>query len=59
MAVELVLAIVANLIVFLALLALVDSVIGYMGGLIGQNNWSFEVRRMLILLKVNTLALIY
>jgi nucleoside permease NupC len=44
MAVELVLAIVANLIVFLALLALLDSVIFYMGSLIGYPGWSFEVK---------------
>lgn len=43
MAVELVLAIVANLIVFLALLALFDSILGWMGELVGQPGWSFEV----------------
>ncbi|KAI6229908.1 Sodium/nucleoside cotransporter [Aphelenchoides fujianensis] len=42
-AVELVTAILANLIVFLALLAFIDSVIGYMGGLVGQEGWSFEL----------------
>lgn len=46
MAVELVLAIVANLIVFLALLALLDSVLGWMGELVGQPGWSFEVSRV-------------
>uniref|UniRef100_A0A914Y9R1 Concentrative nucleoside transporter C-terminal domain-containing protein n=1 Tax=Panagrolaimus superbus TaxID=310955 RepID=A0A914Y9R1_9BILA len=43
MAVELVMAIVANLIVFLALLAFIDNVIGWTGSLIGYNDWSFEL----------------
>lgn len=43
MAVELVLAIVANLIVFLALLALVDAVVSYFGGLVGYPEWNFEL----------------
>ncbi|CAK5089325.1 unnamed protein product [Meloidogyne enterolobii] len=42
MAVQLVVAIIANLIVFLALLALVNSVLGWMGELVGQHGWSFE-----------------
>lgn len=42
-AVELVVAIVANLLVFLALLAFLDSVIGYLGELVGQNGWNLEV----------------
>ena len=37
-------AIVANLIVFLALLAFLDAAIDYVGQLIGQEGWSFEVR---------------
>jgi nucleoside permease NupC len=48
MAVELVLAIVANLIVFLALLALLDSLMGWMGELVGQPGWSFEANTYLI-----------
>nr|CAD2126486.1 unnamed protein product [Meloidogyne enterolobii] len=43
MAVQLVVAIIANLIVFLALLALVNSVLGWMGELVGQHGWSFEL----------------
>jgi len=42
MAIQLVVAIIANLIVFLALLALLDSVLGWMGELVGQQGWSFE-----------------
>jgi nucleoside permease NupC len=42
MAVELVLAILANLVVFLALLALMDSVLAWMGELVGMEGWSFE-----------------
>ncbi|GMR36878.1 hypothetical protein PMAYCL1PPCAC_07073 [Pristionchus mayeri] len=42
-AVELVMAIVANLIVFLALLAFLDSCIEYIGELIGYSGWSFEL----------------
>ncbi|KAL7076747.1 hypothetical protein ACQ4LE_003557 [Meloidogyne hapla] len=42
MAVELVVAIIANLIVFLALLALLNSFLGWMGELVGQQGWSFE-----------------
>ncbi|GMT15019.1 hypothetical protein PFISCL1PPCAC_6316 [Pristionchus fissidentatus] len=42
-AVELVMAIVANLIVFLALLAFLDATIEYCGELIGQPGWSFEM----------------
>uniref|UniRef100_A0A7E4VBD1 Sodium/nucleoside cotransporter n=1 Tax=Panagrellus redivivus TaxID=6233 RepID=A0A7E4VBD1_PANRE len=42
MAVELVMAILANLIVFLALLAFLDSTIAYCGNLIGQDGWSLE-----------------
>ncbi|CAK5035191.1 unnamed protein product [Meloidogyne enterolobii] len=42
MAVQLVVAIIANLIVFLALLALLNSVLGWMGELVGQQGWSFE-----------------
>ncbi|KAH7729737.1 sodium/nucleoside cotransporter 2 [Aphelenchoides avenae] len=41
-AVELVVAIVANLLVFLALLAFLDNVLGYLGELVGQNGWSLE-----------------
>lgn len=37
-------AIVANLIVFLALLAFLDATIEYCGELIGYPGWSFEVR---------------
>ncbi|KAI6194632.1 Sodium/nucleoside cotransporter [Aphelenchoides besseyi] len=47
-AVELVTAILANLIVFLALLAFLDSVIAYMGGLIGYPAWSFEAKSAMI-----------
>jgi pyrimidine nucleoside transport protein len=43
MAVELVMAIVANLIVFLALLAFIDNVIGWTGSLIGHDDWTFEL----------------
>uniref|UniRef100_A0A914HST4 Sodium/nucleoside cotransporter n=1 Tax=Globodera rostochiensis TaxID=31243 RepID=A0A914HST4_GLORO len=43
MAVQLVFAIVANLIVFLALLALINSVLSWMGELVGQPDWSFEL----------------
>ena len=43
MAVELVVAIVANLIVFLAILAFVNSVISFTGSMIGHEGWSFEV----------------
>ncbi|KAF8362902.1 slc-28.2 [Pristionchus pacificus] len=42
-AVELVMAIVANLIVFLALLAFLDATIEYCGELIGYPGWSFEM----------------
>ena len=42
MAVELVVAIIANLIVFLSLLALLNSFLGWMGELVGQTGWSFE-----------------
>uniref|UniRef100_A0A1I7ZQT4 Sodium/nucleoside cotransporter n=1 Tax=Steinernema glaseri TaxID=37863 RepID=A0A1I7ZQT4_9BILA len=42
-AVELVMAIIANLIVFLALLAFLDSVIGYLGELLGYPGWTFEL----------------
>lgn len=42
-AVELVMAIVANLIVFLALLAFLDASIEYVGELIGYPGWSFEM----------------
>ncbi|CAJ0963673.1 unnamed protein product, partial [Mesorhabditis belari] len=41
-AVELVLAIVANLIVFLALLAFIDNIFRYAGELIGHEGWSFQ-----------------
>nr|CAD2141926.1 unnamed protein product [Meloidogyne enterolobii] len=43
MAIQLVVAIIANLIVFLALLALLNSVLGWMGELVGQQGWSFEL----------------
>ncbi|KAL3120715.1 hypothetical protein niasHT_008007 [Heterodera trifolii] len=43
MAVELVLAIVANIIVFLALLALLNSVLSWLGHLVGQSDWTFEL----------------
>jgi len=42
-AVEIVMAILANLIVFLALLAFLDAVIGYSGELIGYSEWSLEL----------------
>ncbi|KAK0395506.1 hypothetical protein QR680_001315 [Steinernema hermaphroditum] len=42
-AVELVMAIIANLIVFLALLAFLDNVIGYLGELLGYPGWTFEL----------------
>uniref|UniRef100_A0A183CL91 Sodium/nucleoside cotransporter n=1 Tax=Globodera pallida TaxID=36090 RepID=A0A183CL91_GLOPA len=42
-AVKLVVAIVANLIVFLALLALINAVLAWMGELVGQPDWSFEL----------------
>uniref|UniRef100_A0A0N5AZ92 Sodium/nucleoside cotransporter n=1 Tax=Syphacia muris TaxID=451379 RepID=A0A0N5AZ92_9BILA len=42
MAVDLVLAIVANLIVFLALLAFADNVVGWIMSLVGYENWSLE-----------------
>ncbi|CAI4226565.1 unnamed protein product [Auanema sp. JU1783] len=42
-AIELVAAIAANLIVFLALLAFIDSILSYFGGLIGYDGWSFEL----------------
>ncbi|CAJ0576564.1 unnamed protein product, partial [Mesorhabditis spiculigera] len=41
-AVELVLAIVANLIVFLALLAFIDNIFDYAGEVIGYSGWSFQ-----------------
>lgn len=44
MAVELVLAIIANLIVFLALLAFLDNIIAYLGEMQGYHDWTFEVR---------------
>ena len=40
---EIVVAILANLIVFLALLAFIDSVIGYLGERIGFEDWSFQL----------------
>ena len=43
MAVELVVAIIANLIVFLAILAFVDNVIYFIGSMIGHEGWSFEL----------------
>ena len=43
MAVELVVAIVANLIVFLALLAFIDNVIGWIMVLVGYEGWTLEV----------------
>lgn len=42
MAVELVLAVIANLIVFLALLALIDNVIGWLVELLGYPGWTLE-----------------
>jgi len=42
-AVGLVMAILGNLVAFLALLALLDSVILYLGHLVGQDGWSFEL----------------
>lgn len=44
MAVELVFAIVANVLVFLALLALIDAVLLYLGELVGYSGLSFEVK---------------
>uniref|UniRef100_A0A914M0D3 Concentrative nucleoside transporter C-terminal domain-containing protein n=1 Tax=Meloidogyne incognita TaxID=6306 RepID=A0A914M0D3_MELIC len=46
MAIQLVVAIIANLIVFLALLALLNSVLGWMGELVGQQGWSFEAKQL-------------
>jgi len=43
MAIDLVMAIVANLIVFLALLAFIDNVIHYTGSMIGYDDWDFEL----------------
>jgi nucleoside permease NupC len=43
MAVELVFAIIANLIVFLALLAFIDNIIAWLGEMLGYNGWTFEV----------------
>uniref|UniRef100_A0AC34QNM9 Sodium/nucleoside cotransporter n=1 Tax=Panagrolaimus sp. JU765 TaxID=591449 RepID=A0AC34QNM9_9BILA len=43
MAIDLVMAIVANLIVFLALLAFIDNIIHYTGSMIGYNDWDFEL----------------
>ncbi|KAE9551262.1 hypothetical protein FO519_005519 [Halicephalobus sp. NKZ332] len=43
MAIDLVMAILANLIVFLALLAFVDNVIHYTGSMIGYDDWNFEL----------------
>uniref|UniRef100_A0A914C4R2 Sodium/nucleoside cotransporter n=1 Tax=Acrobeloides nanus TaxID=290746 RepID=A0A914C4R2_9BILA len=43
MAVELVLAIIANLIVFLALLAFLDNIIAFAGELLGYEGWTFEL----------------
>ncbi|KAI1717516.1 solute carrier family 28 member 3 [Ditylenchus destructor] len=42
-AMELVVAICANLVVFMALLALIDSVFGYAGELVGMSGWSLEL----------------
>ena len=36
-------AIGANLVVFNALMALLDDIINYIGSLIGYNGWSFQV----------------
>ncbi|MFH4981312.1 hypothetical protein AB6A40_008021 [Gnathostoma spinigerum] len=43
MAVELVMAIIANLIVFLALLAFADNVVGWLVGLLGYPGWTLEL----------------
>lgn len=43
LAAELVIAIIANLIVFLAIFAFLNSIIMYFGELVGYSGWSFEV----------------
>ncbi len=43
-AAHLVVAVIANLIVFVAILAFIDACIGYCGSQIGFENWSLEVR---------------
>jgi nucleoside permease NupC len=42
-AVHLTIAVVANLIVFVAILAFLNATIAWLGSLIGQNEWSLEV----------------
>lgn len=42
-ALTMILVVVANLIAFIALLAFLNSVISWFGGLIGHDEWSFEV----------------
>lgn len=44
--VKIVEAIIANLIVFLALLALLDSATGWFIGLLGYEGWNFEVKSL-------------
>lgn len=51
MAVDLVLAIVANLIVFLALLAFADNVVGWLMSLLGYEGWTLEVNIAFFLLQ--------
>jgi pyrimidine nucleoside transport protein len=44
--VSIVAAIIANLIVFLALLAFIDNIVEWFVSLIGYDGWNFEVRTM-------------
>ena len=39
---QLIVSIIANLVVFMAIMALADGILAYCGGLIGQPDWSVE-----------------